>query len=69
MNICYDLEEHFPSSSVERKEALKLVRLARYKGPCFSAAGFFNVDRKTLFGFLNVTTTYFIIIIQFNQSQ
>lgn len=68
IDICYTIEEDFPSSSAERKEVLKLVRLGRYKNPCFSAAGFFNIDRKTFFGFLNVTTTYFIIIIQFNQS-
>lgn len=45
---------------------LNLIMLARSINPCYTAAEFFNVNRSTLFALLSVTTTYFIIMIQFN---
>lgn len=67
-DTCYKLEDEFAIGSKERKELLQLAKLSRINTPYFSAAGFFNMDRTTLFGFLSVATTYVIIIIQFNQS-
>lgn len=66
--ICYKLEEQYPIATVERKELLKFASLSRNKVPRFTAAGFFEIDRTTHFGFLTVAATYFIILIQFNQA-
>lgn len=45
---------------------LNLIMLAKNINPCYTAADFFIVNRTTLFALLSVTTTYFIIMIQFN---
>lgn len=64
--LAHKLQEDMPLMSTERNEVLNLIMLAKNVNPCYTAAEFFNVNRTTLFALLSVTTTYFIIIIQFN---
>lgn len=65
MNICRKLQEEMPIYSVEREEVFKLLIIMNSKKPKYSAAEFFNIDRKTIFVLLNAIATYFIIIVQF----
>lgn len=59
-------QETMPIAAPERTELYNLIVLARNINPRYTAADFFNLNRTTLFALLSVTTTYFIIIIQFN---
>ncbi|KAJ8947248.1 hypothetical protein NQ314_008647 [Rhamnusium bicolor] len=65
--ICYKYQQDFSTSSGERQELICLTNQALNNKPAFTAAGFFEINRKTLLALLSATTTYFIVIIQFNQ--
>lgn len=64
--LAHKLQEEMPLMSLERNEILNLILLAKNVNPCYNAIGFFKINRTTLFALLRVTTTYFIIIVQFN---
>lgn len=52
-----------------REEIFNLLILVKASKPHFTAAGFFKLNRSTLFSILSVTTTYFIILLQFHQDK
>lgn len=64
---CHKLENRCESCRT-RKELLKFIKLLSAKTPQFSAAGFFNIDRTTLFSILSASTTYYVALVQYNQS-
>lgn len=66
LKLACKYQEKMPLVSLERSELLHLIMLVRNINPCYTAADFFNVNRRTLFALLSVTTTYFIVMIQFN---
>lgn len=68
IKLCYKLQEDFLDSSMERKELMRLAKNVGCNAPVFSAAGFFEINKTTLFSLLSATTTYFIVVIQFSQS-
>ncbi|KAJ8947992.1 hypothetical protein NQ314_008508 [Rhamnusium bicolor] len=63
---CYRVEEMLPLNSKEKEELRSLRSLIKDKRPSFTAAEFFQIKRSTLLSIFATTTTYFIIIIQFN---
>jgi gustatory receptor len=66
MFLCYKIQKDFLDDSKERKELMLLAREISDSGARFTAADFFEINRSTFFGILSVTTTYLIILIQFN---
>lgn len=67
IKICHDLQEQLPPQSEAREEMFRLLSIMKSRKPRFSAGGFFDVNRHTIFSVLYVATTYFIIIIQLRQ--
>lgn len=67
LETCQNLEETLPVASEERSEILNLMDVIINRGCYFSAADFFDLDRKTLFGVLSTTTTYLIVLFQFDK--
>ncbi|XP_044256029.1 gustatory and pheromone receptor 39a-like [Tribolium madens] len=65
--LCYKMMEKFPERSQEQEELLLAAQVIEKSVANFTAAGFFDVNRSTLFGILATTTTYLIVTIQFNQ--
>lgn len=63
--ICLEIHEHFDSNG--RNEIRNLMFLIKAKEACYTAAGFFQLKKSTLFAILNIITTHFIILIQFHQ--
>lgn len=66
VSICYALEENVNVGVEDKRKLLELAEMIKLRPPCITAAGFFVVDRRVLFTILNITTTYFIVIIQFH---
>ncbi|KAJ8947254.1 hypothetical protein NQ314_008653 [Rhamnusium bicolor] len=66
LTTCFELEQYLPLDSLESKELKSLIYLIKSQPPAFTAAGFFQVNRATLLSLFSTTTTYYIIIIQFN---
>lgn len=69
IQVCYDVEQRLPAMSANRKELLRLIKFAKDEAAEYTAADFFPVNRATALGFINVTTTYFIIVIQFHRKR
>ncbi|XP_023313218.1 putative gustatory receptor 2a [Anoplophora glabripennis] len=67
VTTCYKYQAYFPTFSEEKQELLNLANQIINNKPAFTAAGFFEVNCRTLFTLFGTTTTYFIVIIQFNQ--
>lgn len=65
VDVCRTVQQYFPLHSKERNEIFNLLLLVNSKQPLYTAAGYFTVNRSTLFGLLSVITTYFIILVQF----
>ncbi|KAJ8918007.1 hypothetical protein NQ315_011460 [Exocentrus adspersus] len=63
---CYKCQAYFPTFSEEKQELLNLANQIINNKPAFTAAGFFEVNCRTLFTLFGTTTTYFIVIVQFN---
>lgn len=63
VNVCLEVQEHM--NPVEREEVFKFLALVDTRRPCYTVAGYFVLNRSCLFALLNVTTTYFIILVQF----
>nr|XP_015834786.1 PREDICTED: gustatory receptor 68a [Tribolium castaneum] len=66
--MCYKLQGFYPEEAPQRKELLRFASESRGSVAKFTAADFFEIDRGTFFGILSTTTSYFIIMIQFNMS-
>ncbi|KAJ8947993.1 hypothetical protein NQ314_008509 [Rhamnusium bicolor] len=66
IKICYNLNQKEILSSEERQELRNLINQVKINIPKFTAAGFFEIGRTTLFSFFGATTTYLIVIIQFH---
>lgn len=67
-NLYHKLQSFYPEEASQRK---KLLRFANECHNCvskFTKADFFEIDRGTFFGILSTTTSYFIIMIQFNMT-
>lgn len=67
-DVCQRAMESLPIRSSERNEIFNFFELVNTRKPSYTAAGYFIINRGTLFGLLSVTTTYFIVMLQFNQS-
>lgn len=65
VNVCNEVETNMDYSA--KDEVVKLLMIVKAKEPCYTAAGYFILNRSTLFALLNVVTTYFIILLQFYQ--
>lgn len=52
--------------SKERKEISEFINCVFDNYPQFTAAGFFSINKTTIFHMMGTVTTFFIIIIQFN---
>ncbi|XP_044261368.1 gustatory receptor 68a-like [Tribolium madens] len=50
----------------ERKEISEFINVVLHNSPQFTAAGFFSINKTTVFHMMGTVTTFFIIIIQFN---
>lgn len=66
VSVCLEVQEKMPTPSWERKEIYKLLTVTSTKTGLYTAANYFVLFRGTLFSLLSVTTTYFIIMVQFN---
>ncbi|KAJ8947247.1 hypothetical protein NQ314_008646 [Rhamnusium bicolor] len=64
--ICYKYQQPFLTYSEEKQELINLVNQAINDKPTFTAAGFFEINRKTVFALLGTTIAYFIVLIQIN---
>lgn len=63
LKICYKIQHNYDGK--QRKELLNFVGELHNTKICFTAANFFEINRKTFFAVLSTTATYIIIIIQF----
>ncbi|RZC42723.1 hypothetical protein BDFB_013469 [Asbolus verrucosus] len=66
VKLCYKMQEHFLDDSNERRKLIWLAKQTSTNGARFTAANLFEINRKIFIGILSITTTYFIIIIQFS---
>lgn len=67
ITTCHKLQKNCVTSSTDNKELLILLTTVTRTNAIYTAAGFFDIDRTTIFGLLSVITTYFIVIVQFNK--
>ncbi|XP_030752758.1 putative gustatory receptor 28a [Sitophilus oryzae] len=65
---CLNLQEKYPSSSDEYHELSVFADKLSHRKIQFTAANFFEIQRSTLFGVIGNTTTYFIALVQFGNS-
>ncbi|XP_018566973.1 uncharacterized protein LOC108907400 [Anoplophora glabripennis] len=66
LSLCYKIEDDLPPFSMEREEIQKLRERIGNKRVSFKAAEFFEIRRPTILALLATTTTYTIVILQFN---
>lgn len=65
IKVCLEIQDDL--NSVEREEVYKLLALVKAKPSCYTAGGYFILNRSCLFALLSAVTTYFIILVQFHQ--
>ncbi|EFA02937.1 gustatory receptor [Tribolium castaneum] len=65
---CYKLQEQFVTNSEVRTELFKLAQHVSANIVHITAGNYFEINKATLCGIFGTTTTYFIVILQFNQS-
>lgn len=65
IRLCYKILNNLNYG--ERKEMFKLLALIKARSPCYTAADYILLNRNTLFAILSTATTYFILLVQFNQ--
>ncbi|KAJ8921495.1 hypothetical protein NQ315_003113 [Exocentrus adspersus] len=63
---CRLLQATVPFLPREMEELKRLENLMENKMPKFTAANFFQINRSTLLAIISTTTTYMIVILQFN---
>lgn len=66
VKVCHEIQAVL--NPYDRREILNLMVLVNSKRPRYTAAGYFVLNRCSLFALLSVITTYFIILVQFHQS-
>ncbi|XP_023311596.1 uncharacterized protein LOC111692101 [Anoplophora glabripennis] len=66
LKVCYNLQEAYSLLPKERDELNRLQDLIQNKNPTFMAANFFEIKRSLLLSLISTTTTYMIVILQFN---
>lgn len=67
INICRRQQERFKNQSEIRQELFNFgVNLAS-TDVYVTAANFFDINKKNLFGVFATTTTYLIVVLQYNQ--
>ncbi|XP_018568112.1 uncharacterized protein LOC108908248 [Anoplophora glabripennis] len=66
LKMCYNMQVHLPLLAREKEELDRLTNLIHNNGPKFTAANFFEIKRSTLLSIIATTTTYMIVILQFN---
>lgn len=67
--VCYKLQEELDEESKEKAQLTKFARESRYFVQHFNAAGYIRIDKRAIFGLLGTTMTYFIVVVQFNESE
>lgn len=67
IKVCYKVQENL--NSARKEEVFNFLALIDANKPCYTAAGYFELDRSILFTFLSTATTYFIIVVQFNNNK
>lgn len=65
---CQKIEDRLPVASNERNAVLGLKNVLLRRKCVFSAAGFFQINRKTIFSLLSVVATYLVILFQFQHT-
>lgn len=66
IKVCTEIQINL--NNFERKEVLNFIILTNMKKIGYTAAGYFVLNKGSLFALLSTATTYLIILIQFNQS-
>lgn len=66
VKVCQEIQED--ADAAQREEIFNLLTLVKAKWPRYTAAGYFVVNRSSLFALFSVATTYFIILVQFHQN-
>ena len=69
LDVCYKLQEKYGMTSKEAEALTKIISYCKHFCREFNVAGFFNIDKTVILCILGYVTTYFIIVIQLNQSQ
>ncbi|EFA05780.1 gustatory receptor [Tribolium castaneum] len=62
--LAYKIRQY--AVSKEKKEIYEFINVVLNNSPQFTAAGFFSINKTTIFHMMGTVTTFFIIIIQFN---
>lgn len=65
IDACYKLDTNLPPQSFQRNEVYRLLMLMNSRRAEYTAGGYFAINKTTLFQLLSVTTTYFILLVQF----
>lgn len=68
-HICYKLQEEYDEETEEESELMAFAEQSEHFVRHFYAAGFLKVDKQAIFGLLGTAMTYFIVIVQFNESE
>lgn len=63
--VCHITRSYFERNSEVHDELETFAQVVTQTVPKFTAAGFFEINRRTIFHVFSVTATYFIVIIQF----
>ncbi|KAJ8921512.1 hypothetical protein NQ315_003130 [Exocentrus adspersus] len=63
---CRLLQETAPLLTREMEELKRIENLVQNRRPKFTAANFFQINRSTLISIIGTTTTYMIVVLQFN---
>lgn len=66
--LCYKLREKFPENSQQQKDFFIVAQIIEKSAANFTAAGFYPINRNTLFGILATTATYLVVTIQFTEN-
>lgn len=65
VDICYSFGMSLSPQTLERNKLFNLMVLMNSKQIEYSAGGYFTISKTTLFELLSVSTTYFIVLVQF----
>ena len=69
IELCYKAQRQFNTDSDEVRTLISLTNYSQHFVKEFSAGGFFKINNKLFFVVLGNVATYYIIAIQFHQSQ
>lgn len=63
---CCIISDNLPMIFEEKEELGRLQKLIQDRRPEFTAANFFEIKRSTLLSVIATTTTYMIVVLQYN---